>query len=147
MVTLAQRMCLPPGTTVCPLRAPDRHRPLLLADADEARPAAFVVLYSRSRAQLERDAAGAIAATRDGATLWVCYPKRSARTPSDMSRTACRELMLGRGWRAGKQVALDDVWTAIRFTRVRRFPAPIVPQAAGARVHPPRKQTPRTATF
>jgi hypothetical protein len=47
--------------------------------------------------------------------LWICYPKRSAKTPSDLSRDAVREAMRGHGWHAVSQVSIDDTWSALRF--------------------------------
>ena len=113
--TLAQKLQIRPGRTVALLRAPDRHRPLLGAIAEAKAGADVVLLYSRSRAQLERDAGMAIAALNEGGVLWICYPKLSARTPSDMSREACRDAMAGRGWSRVTQIAIDDTWSALRF--------------------------------
>lgn len=114
MSSVAQKLRIRPEATVRLIHAPDRHRPLM-GDSVDADPADVVLLYSRSQAQLERDAASAIGAVRDGGILWVCYPKKSAGTPSDMSRDVCRELMLRRSWDAVSQISIDDVWSAMRF--------------------------------
>lgn len=116
MVTpLATKLRIAPGRTVRLMRAPDRHRPLL-GEIDAATgPADVVLLYSRSRAQLERDAAAAIAGLREGGVLWICYPKISAKTGSDLSREACRDGMARHGWRPVAQIAIDDTWSAMRF--------------------------------
>jgi hypothetical protein len=113
--TLAQKLQIRPGRTVALLRAPDRHRPLLGAIAETKPGADVVLLYSRSRAQLERDAGIAMAALHEGGVLWICYPKLSAKTPSDMSREACRDAMAGHGWSPVTQIAIDDTWSALRF--------------------------------
>jgi hypothetical protein len=113
---LAKKLRIVGGRRVRLMRAPDRHVPLLgavdLADGT----AQVVLLYSRSREQLDRDAAAAIAAVDDGGVLWVCYPKRSAKTPSDLSREVVREAMAPNGWHAVSQVSIDDTWSALRFT-------------------------------
>ena len=121
MTSVADKLRVRPGAAVRLIHSPDRHRPLM-GDIVEASPADVVLLYSRSQAQLERDAAAAIGAVRDGGILWVCYPKKSAGTPSDMSRDVCRELMLARGWDAVSQISIDDVWSAMRFKPAGEIP-------------------------
>jgi hypothetical protein len=116
VTALAAKLRIVPGRSVRLLRAPDRHRGML-GDLDERTGAADVVLlYSRSRTQLDRDAPAAIASVGEGGLLWVCYPKRSAGTPSDLSRDVCRAAMAAHGWRAVSQVSIDDTWSALRFT-------------------------------
>jgi len=115
MTALATKLRILPGRTVRLMRAPDRHAPLLgpLDRCDGQ--ADVVLLYSRSRDQLDRDAAGALTAVRAGGVLWICYPQRSANTGSDLSRRACRDGMAPHGWRPAAQVAIDDTWSALRF--------------------------------
>ena len=64
-----EKLQIRPGGTVALLRAPDRHRPLLGEIAETSGGADVVLLYSRSRAQLERDAGAAIAAVTGGRAL------------------------------------------------------------------------------
>jgi hypothetical protein len=115
MADLATKLRILPGRSVRLMRAPDRHRPLLGPIDERPGAADVVLLYSRSRAQLERDAAAAIAALREGGVLWICYPKLSANTGSDLSREACRDGMAPHGRRPVSQVAIDDTWSALRF--------------------------------
>jgi hypothetical protein len=112
---LARKLQIRPGRRVRLLHAPDRHRPLLGDVAESAGDADVVLLYSRMSDQLERDAPAAVAAAGEDGILWVCYPKRSAGTPSDLSREACRDGMAPLGWRPVSQVSIDDVWSAMRF--------------------------------
>jgi hypothetical protein len=121
MSSVAQKLRISPGTAVRLIHAPDRHRPLMGDLVDGGR-ADVVLLYSRSQEQLERDAAAAIDAVRDGGILWVCYPKKSAGTPSDMSREICRRLMVQRGWDAVSQISIDEIWSAMRFKPVAEIP-------------------------
>jgi hypothetical protein len=113
--TLAEKLRITEGRTVRLMRAPDRHLPMLGPFTPGEDTADVVLLYSRSREQLVRDAATAIAAVAAGGVLWVCYPKKSAGTPSDLSRESCRDLIAAHGWRPVAQVAIDDVWSAMRF--------------------------------
>jgi hypothetical protein len=74
-----------------------------------------VHLFVRSRADLERDAATALKSVRPGGVLWISYPKRSSNVETDLTRDIGWELITAAGWEAVTQVAVDDVWSALRF--------------------------------
>ena len=115
MTDLAKKLRIVDGRRVRLMRAPDRHIPLL-GEAERSSGAADVVLlYSRNSEQLARDAPGAVAAVEQDGVLWVCYPKRSAKTPSDLSREVVRDGMAAHGWHPVSQVSIDDTWSALRF--------------------------------
>jgi hypothetical protein len=113
--TPAGKLRITEGRTVTLMRAPDRHLPMLGPFTPAEGPADVVLLYSRSQEQLVRDAPTAIEAVAAGGVLWVCYPKKSAGTPSDLSREACRDLMAPHGWAPAAQVSIDEVWSAMWF--------------------------------
>ena len=116
MTDLRTKLRIVEGARVCLLRIPDRHVPLLGPIERVDAGAGVVVLYSRTREQLDRDAPAAIRALTDGGVLWICHPKLSAKTPSDLSREVVREAMAAHARRAVSQVAVDDTWSALRFT-------------------------------
>lgn len=49
------------------------------------------------------------------ALVWVTYPKQSSKLKGDLSRDVIREAMNGPGWRAVSIVAIDEIWSALRF--------------------------------
>jgi len=49
------------------------------------------------------------------ALVWISYPKKTSKACSDLSRDVIREAMNGTGWRAVSIVAIDEVWSALRF--------------------------------
>ena len=49
------------------------------------------------------------------ALVWIAYPKKTSRTDSKLNRDLIREAMSGAGWRAVSIVAIDEVWSALRF--------------------------------
>jgi hypothetical protein len=64
------------------------------------------------------------------ALVWIAYPKKTSKTESDLDRDLIREAMSGAGWRAVSIVAIDEVWSALRFrpagqvgSRLKRSPA------------------------
>jgi hypothetical protein len=51
--------------------------------------------------------------------LWVAWPKRAARVPTDMTDNAIREIALPTGLVDNKVCAIDQTWTALRLV-IRR---------------------------
>jgi len=49
------------------------------------------------------------------ALVWISYPKKASRTDCDLSRDVIREAMSVAGWQAVSIVAIDEVWSALRF--------------------------------
>jgi hypothetical protein len=49
--------------------------------------------------------------------LWVCWPKKSAGVPSDLSEGVVREFGLARGLVDVKVCAVDATWSALAFVR------------------------------
>jgi len=49
------------------------------------------------------------------ALVWISYPKKTSKTNSNLSRDIIREAINGAGWRAVSIVAIDEVWSALRF--------------------------------
>ena len=71
------------------------------------------------------DKRGALAATklagslRDGGILWVSYPK-GKKLATDLNRDVLRVELAKHGLEAVSQVAIDEVWSALRFKVVGR---------------------------
>jgi hypothetical protein len=77
--------------------------------------AGVVVLFTTSRAELERrfEALKAMLAPADG--LWVAWPKRASGIETDLSFGVVQEIGLGAGLVDNKSAAIDDDWQAVRF--------------------------------
>lgn len=70
----------------------------------------FVTTMADLRAGIQR----AIEAAVPGGALWVCYPKKTSGI-GDLSRETVWEGVKPTGWGPVTQVALDDVWSGLRF--------------------------------
>jgi len=114
---LADKLQLKPGQSISVVNAPDN---LALdlggehpAAADPAR-ADAVVVFCADRAELDglRDRYVPPAA-RDVLT-WVAYPK-AGRLGTDLNRDVLAETVKREAVRPVRQVALDDVWSALRL--------------------------------
>jgi hypothetical protein len=78
-------------------------------------PVHVIVLFARSRADLERrfdQVTGKLVASGG---LWVAWPKKSSGVETDLSEGSVRELGLARGLVDNKVCAIDDVWSGLRF--------------------------------
>jgi hypothetical protein len=49
------------------------------------------------------------------ALVWISYPKKTSKVEGELSRDVIREAMNGTGWRAVSIVAIDEIWSALRF--------------------------------
>jgi len=53
--------------------------------------------------------------------LWIAWPKKAARVPTDLTDQAIRELALPTGLVDNKVCALDATWTALRLVLRREL--------------------------
>lgn len=112
---LAAKLQIKPGTTVAAVAAPDGGPDLSgigpAAPPDEA---GAVIAFARCKDELHAAAADAIEAARQDKLAWVAYPK-AGQLGTDLSRDSLAAALSGQGIRPVRQVALDDVWSALRF--------------------------------
>jgi hypothetical protein len=83
--------------------------------AEPAAPPDGVLLFVTSLDEAERLAPGAMRAARPDGLVWIAYPKGSSGVKTDVNRDRLWEALQPTGWRPVRQVALDDVWSAMRF--------------------------------
>ena len=82
-----------------------------------------VQLFVKNVAELNRRASTAMHAVRPDGVFWICYPKLSAKTGSDITRDVGWDVVKTAGWRPVSQVSIDDVWSALRFRPVEHVKA------------------------
>lgn len=116
----------------------------IVAGADEAagsEAARALLLFVNNMAEAQAQAPAAVAfvagASADGAPadsdqpegiLWLAYPKGSSKVKTDINRDTLWPVVQQYGWRPVRQVALDAVWSAMRF-RPGQFAPPSERQA------------------
>jgi hypothetical protein len=86
--------------------------------ADEAR-YDVIVAFVTGRAELEAELPRLRVRMAPACGLWIAWPKRAARTPTDMTDDVVREVALPTGLVDNKVCAIDDVWTGLRLV-IRR---------------------------
>jgi hypothetical protein len=92
---------------------------LVLADGalpSERGPADIVLVYTRDRAALGSALPKATRRLAEGGILWVAYPK-AGQLGTDLNRDSLARALHAEGLEAVAQIAVDDVWSALRVKR------------------------------
>jgi len=136
--TLAEKLGVKPDTTVILLGGPPGYAGLLGRLPVGAKivtrlpvGARFIHQFARLRIELEAALPRTAAALADEGMLWVSWPKRASRLPTDLTEDVVRELALPLGLVDVKVCAVDAVWSGLKLVRRREL-------RGGGRAHPPR---------
>ncbi len=82
---------------------------------DLAGPLDFIHLFSKSRAEMERELKRAAQALAPAGMLWISWPKKSSGVATDLTENVIREIGLKAGLVDGKVCAVTDVWSGLKF--------------------------------
>jgi hypothetical protein len=88
--------------------------------ADEAR-YDVIVAFVTERAELEAELSWLRSRMAPACGLWIAWPKRAARIPTDMTDHVVREVALPTGLVDNKVCAIDETWTALRLVIRREY--------------------------
>ncbi len=80
-------------------------------------PAATILLFVKSVAELDWRFAAAVRALAEGGGLWICWPKQASGVSSDLTQAAVRAYGLARGLVDYKICAVDQTWSGLLFAR------------------------------
>ena len=119
--TLAKKLRILPGNRLLLLRAPDSYRATLalpegvIVESDPSGVYDVVQLFARTLADVDRDLPTAIAAIRPRGMLWIAWPKKTTRLPTDLTRDTLWPHVHEAGWSGVAAIAIDETWSALRF--------------------------------
>ena len=88
-------------------------------DLSGSDPLDVIVFFVTWRADLEEQLGRLRRRMAPAAGLWVAWPKRAARVPTDMTEHVVREIALPTGLVDNKVCAIDQTWTGLRLV-IRR---------------------------
>ena len=78
-----------------------------------------IVVFVSWRAELEAELGRLRDHMAPACSLWVAWPKKAAKVPTDMSDNVVREVALPTGLVDNKVCAIDETWSALRLV-IRR---------------------------
>jgi len=122
--SLADKLGIKPGTTVTALAAPPAYISLLQpVPADVtfvnrlAKQARFVHCFVTRRAELEKEFPALSRSLADDGTVWISWPKKAAKTDTDLTEDVVRAIGLRAGLVDVKVCAVDELWSGLKFVR------------------------------
>jgi len=77
----------------------------------------LAIIFVREKAELEKRFAAMRDRLESNGTLWVAWPKKSARTATDLTENVVRSVGLDAGLVDVKVCAIDDIWSGLKFVR------------------------------
>ena len=118
---LAKKLGIKPADQVALLGAPDGFERTLegLPDGVQVRTAArgtnaVIVSFHTQRADLERRVTALLDALDVNGGLWIAWPKKASKVPTDITEDTVREVFLPLGLVDNKVCAIDDTWSGLR---------------------------------
>jgi hypothetical protein len=123
--SLAEKLGVKPGVRLWLLEPPDHYMSLIGAlppraeIVDQAEAADVLHVFAPDRAALAANVARVTQAPRQGAILWISWPKKSSAIFVDLTEDGVREALLPTGWVDVKVCAVDADWSGLKFLRRR----------------------------
>ena len=113
---ISAKLQIKPGQRIATLAGTADAPSVVPEDALTATPegADVIVAFVLNKAELRTVAAPAVDAARDGKLVWIAYPK-AGKLGTDLNRDILRDSLAGQGVQPVRQVAIDDIWSALRF--------------------------------
>lgn len=119
---LVKKLGLAPGMTVAYLDAPDGVVPVVEGTTVKRslRGSADAVLcFVTARAELGRRAGRLREVIAPDGMVWVCWPKKASKVPTDVTENVVRDVLLPTGLVDVKVAAIDETWSGLKLV-VRR---------------------------
>src|ERR1700733_10763877 len=77
----------------------------------------FALVFAVNEQQLGNIIREVLPALQPDAKLWVAYPKIGSKIATTLNRNCSWECITGYGYETVRQIAIDHVWTAVRFKK------------------------------
>ncbi len=77
----------------------------------------LTLTFHTRRAALEKRLPALMERTEQDGMIWICWPKKAAKVPTDLDDNTVREIGLATGWVDVKVCAIDETWSGLKFVR------------------------------
>ena len=119
---LAKKLGIVAGSHVAARHAPADYEDLLeplpdgvVFDAKVAATTDVVHVFADRRSVLAKELGTLRRSVRSNGTVWVSWPKKSSKVPTDITEDTIRELALPLGFVDVKVCAVSDVWSGLKL--------------------------------
>ena len=121
---LIKKLGLMPGQRACILNAPvDFPKTLgalptgiqLIQRLPKTRSLDFIHFFTKDRNKLQKTFPKLQAALSWAGILWISWPKRASKVPTDLNENIVREIGLDLGLVDVKVAAVDEIWSRLKF--------------------------------
>jgi hypothetical protein len=119
---LAQKLGIKPGSQLLLVGAPNAYLALLepLPEGVQfgtqlSQSTDIVQIFSVRRAELQQLLSSFRAKLKPTAMVWVSWPKKSAKVPTDITEDTIREVALPLGFVDVKVCAVNEVWSGLKL--------------------------------
>jgi hypothetical protein len=118
---LVKKLGIKGGSNILFVNAPENFMPQLDLPADvtingkSKRPLDFVLLFVKTRAEMENRFSRYAARLTPAGMLWISWPKKTSGVPSDLNENIVRDIGLAKGMVDVKVCAVDEVWSGLKF--------------------------------
>ena len=123
---LVEKIGIKPGAEISLLHAPEDFAKTLAPLPPGVRvrrtasaKASIVLLFTREETVLARELPGIAESLPQGGMLWVAWPKKASRQPTDLTEDVVRRVGLKAGIVDVKVCAIDETWSGLKFLRRR----------------------------
>jgi hypothetical protein len=122
MTGLTQKLNLKPGQKLVVVNMPQGYGNTLqkelggvtLVEKGAAQVDAILLFVTRL-ADVEEQVRGVLGLVGQDGLVWIAYPKGGSGVTTDVNRDRLWKAVEPTGWRPVRQVAMDEVWSGMRF--------------------------------
>jgi hypothetical protein len=119
---LVQKLGIKSGFEIALLNAPEGYDDTLgplpdgvIVHSTLEAPLDLIQFFSKEQAVLRAEFPVLKQSLKPDGALWISWPKKSAKVPTDLDENVLREIGLSQGLVDVKVCAVDEVWSALKF--------------------------------
>lgn len=118
---LPKKLGIKEGSVVRLLDPPFAFDTILSADsngfswASSDAPADVIILFAEWEERMQELLPFAIAGMKSNGGLWIAWPKKASKVPTDIAEQRLRDILLPTGLVDNKVCAIDEKWSGLRF--------------------------------